>query len=60
MSAQRSGEAPPPWMNDPQVRRVIAEQVRCRCAKRIRELAKFEQAVRLAERGEKKSASRRV
>jgi hypothetical protein len=60
MRAQRSGEPDPPWMNDAQVRRVIAEQVRCRRAKRIRELVKFEQAVRQAERGEKKFKLRGV
>ena len=50
MTADRSLPDEPLWMNDARVRRMIADSIRRRRAKRKLELAKFEQAVQAAER----------
>jgi hypothetical protein len=49
MTSDRDVTAPPLWINDARVRRMIADSVRRRRAKRKRELADFERAVRCAQ-----------
>lgn len=56
MRPHRSGADVPLWMNDARIRRMIADSVRRRRAKRMRELAKFESALRMAEQTNGKPA----
>lgn len=49
MTAHRDHPASPLWMSDARIRRIIADSIRRRRAKRKRELADFEKAVRKAE-----------
>lgn len=50
MTANRTSHEAPLWMSDARIRRMIADAVRRRRAKRRRELAQFESQVRQAER----------
>ena len=49
MSSHRALPAAPLWLRDPRVRRMISAAIKRRRAKRQRELAKFETAIRQAE-----------
>ena len=49
MTHNRQLAAQPLWMSDARIRRMIADAVRRRRAKRKRELAEFEIAIRRAE-----------
>ncbi len=57
MTADRSLPDEPLWMNDAGARRIIADSIRRRRAKRKLELEKFEQAVRAAEKAATKKRS---
>ena len=50
MTHRRVAPVQPGWMKDARLRRMIAEQIRRRRAKRRREVAEFECAIRRAQR----------
>ena len=52
MTSHRDHPAAPLWMNDARIRRMIADSVRRRRAKRKRELADFERQVQRAQDAE--------
>jgi hypothetical protein len=49
MTRNRDQPERPRWMSDARLRRMITDQIRRRRAKRKRELAEFESAIRQAE-----------
>lgn len=58
MTSHRTAMPQPLWMTDARMRRLIADSVRRRRAKRRRELAEFETAVRSAQTAREQSDER--
>lgn len=59
MTSNRNHPAAPLWMSDARIRRMIADSVRRRRAKRKRELADFERQVQRAQDAEQNPQARK-
>ena len=58
MTNNRDVPMPPRWMSDARIRRMMTDQIKRRRAKRRREFAAFENAVRAAEQSQQSLKTR--